>query len=320
MHSHDSDLHALRDAADADRLRRLADLRSGLMPHSQPRWRSRSLLMIGGLVALGMLAARPVLAQGTTDAAAATEASAGIGLRAYLLPFQSLLAGDVITWVIVLCSVVAVTLITQATLRVRRGVILPETSIGEIEQLIAQRNFKGLIEFTEQDNSFVSESLQPALRKAPDFERMSEALDTGIAEQTASEFRRLEYINILANVGPLLGLLGTVVGIMAAFLKMQDAGGNAAVGSLAGGISVALGTTMLGLVLAIPCLVSYGILRARADKLTQEGALLAEDFLQMIRPDGKGAAASRGQARPATARQPAQAQTQAQPVPQQQPR
>ena len=71
---------------------------------------------------------------------------------------------------------------------------------------------------------------------------------------------------------------------MDAFLEMRRAGGSADVAALAGGISTALGTTMLGLILAIPCLIAYGVLRNKVDRLTTEGGLLAEEFLLMISP------------------------------------
>ncbi|MEM7807817.1 MAG: MotA/TolQ/ExbB proton channel family protein [Planctomycetota bacterium] len=277
-------------------------------PHGQPLWRQRALLLSALLVSILVFGGR-ALAQDAGDAAAESVEGATIVSSPWLLPFESLLVPEPVTWVIVLCSVVAVTLIIQASLRARRSVLLPDESDAQIEELIQGRNFRELIEFTDEDDSFVSRSLNPALKRAPSFTEMREALEAGVADETAEEFRKLEYINILANVGPLLGLLGTVVGIMAAFLEMQRAGGSAAVDQLAGGISTALGTTMLGLVLAIPSLVAYGILRNKVDRLTSEGALAAEEFLLMIRPDkdkaGGSSSSSKPRPRPTPAKAPA---------------
>ncbi len=256
-------------------------------PHGQPLWRQRALLLSALLVSVLVFGGR-AMAQ-DADAAPADGAES-VAASPWLLPFESLADFEPVTIVILLCSVVAVTLIVQASLRARRSVLLPDESDAQIEELIRERNFRELVEFTDEDDSFVSRSLNPALKRAPSFTEMREALEAGVADETAEEFRRLEYINILANVGPLLGLLGTVVGIMAAFLEMQKAGGSADVGALAGGISTALGTTMLGLVLAIPSLVAYGLLRGKVDRLTTEGALAAEEFLLMIRPDKDKAA------------------------------
>lgn len=280
------------------------------LPHSQPNWRGRSLRLLALLVAV-LIFGGSALAQDSAPATPADSQTAPEGAEAesipgsaWLLPIDSLTSFEPITWIIVLCSVVAVTLIIQAFLRARRAVLIPEESTAEIERLINEKQYRELIEFTEADDSFVSQSLNPALKRAPGFADMREALETSVADQTAEEFRRLEYINILANVGPLLGLLGTVIGIMDAFLVMREAGGTADVSALAGGISTALGTTMLGLILAIPALVAYGILRNKVDRLTTEAALLSEEFLLMIKPDNRGGGAPAPAPRPAAVPRP----------------
>src|SRR4029450_9630082 len=112
------------------------------------------------------------------------------------------------------------------------------------------RRFKELIDFTETDNSFISRALNPALKRAPSFSSMKEAMETAIGEQTAEQFRKIEYLNIIGNLGPLLGLLGTVLGMIEAFNEMNAAQGQADVGALSQGIAVALAHTFMGLFLA----------------------------------------------------------------------
>ena len=267
---------------------------------------------LGLILALLVLIGGPAFAQDAGGAATPADAAAGGGAdsipgSAWLLPFESIFSWppEPISLVILLCSILAITLIIQAVLRARRAVLLPDESTAEVERLINERKYRELKDFTDADDSFVSQSLNPALKRAPSFSEMREALETGVADQTAEEFRRLEYINILANVGPLLGLLGTVIGIMDAFLEMRRAGGSADVGALAGGISTALGTTMLGLILAIPCLIAYGILRNKVDRLTTEGALLAEEFLLMIKSDKNDRGGSSGSSSTSSSSSPA---------------
>ncbi len=244
-----------------------------------------------------MLMAAPAMAQ-QADADAETEVADNV----YTLVLQNL---EIVSITILLLSVVAVTLIIQSFIRVRRPVMLPEQTTEQMREMIANRQFKELIEYTENDPTFVAQALNPALKRAPRFAEMKEALETAVAELTAEQFRKLEYLNILANIGPLLGLLGTVIGIMQAFLDMQKSGGSASPADLAQGISVALGTTMLGLVLAIPCLAAYGVLRGKIDRLTTEGALLAEELLLMIRPSEPAARPAKGAApKPAVAKKP----------------
>ena len=133
---------------------------------------------------------------------------------------------------------------------------------------------------------------------------MKEAMETTVGEQTAEQFRKIEYLNIIGNLGPLLGLLGTVLGMIEAFSAMQAAGAaGASPAQLAGGISTALTHTFLGLMLAIPCLAAFGILRTLVDRLTTQAALIAEELLLMMKPSEAKAGASIA-SRPVAAPQP----------------
>jgi biopolymer transport protein ExbB len=198
----------------------------------------------------------------------------------------SLLASDItfVSVTIILLSIVGMTLIIQGFIQCRREVFMPTATINTIRELIAQKRFKELIDFTESDPSFVSRALNPALKRAPSFPAMKEAMETALGEQTAEQFRRIEYLNIIGNLGPLLGLLGTVLGMIDAFEALHAAGGQADPATLAYGISEALTHTMLGLMLAVPCLAAFGVLRTMVDRLTVQGALEAEDILLMIKP------------------------------------
>jgi biopolymer transport protein ExbB len=208
--------------------------------------------------------------------------------------FQVIMSNtDPVFFIIMACSIGGVTLIIQGLIKNRRSVLMPEASVNHIRELINQRQFKELIEYTESDPTFVSRALNPALKRAPSFSSMKEAMETAIGEQTAEHFRRIEYLNILGNLGPLLGLLGTVLGMIAAFSEMNASGGSADPAKLAGGISKALAHTFLGLMLAVPCLFFFGILRTIVDRLTIQASLIAEELLLMIKPaEAKPAAAS----------------------------
>jgi biopolymer transport protein ExbB len=200
---------------------------------------------------------------------------------------------DPVFIIIVLLSITGLTLIIQGFIKIRAGALIPEASTNHIRELIGQRQFKELIDFTENDDSFISRALNPALKRAPSFSSMKEAMETALAEQTAEQFRRIEYLNIIGNLGPLLGLLGTVMGMIEAFQDLMAAGGEANPAKLAGGISTALCHTFLGLFLAVPCLAVFGIQRTMVDRLTTQGALIAEELLLLIKPaEAKPAAAA----------------------------
>src|SRR5688572_3207288 len=240
------------------------------------------------------------LAQGNGGAAAADPNAPAKPEVGTLDSFGILLRHpDFVSITILLLSVVGLTLIVQGFIKARAAVMFPEASTNHIRDLIANRQFKELIEFTETDPSFVSKALNPALKRAPSFAAMKEAMETSIGEQTADQFRRIEYLNVIGNLGPLLGLLGTVIGMIVAFEEMNRSGGQANPAQLSGGISKALAHTMAGLILALPCLAAFGILRTMIDRLTIQGALIAEELLLMVKPaEAKPAAAAAVAARP----------------------
>ena len=89
---------------------------------------------------------------------------------------------------------------------------------------------------------------------------------------------------MLGQVSPMIGLFGTVYGMILAFQAIVATGGTADPGLLAGGISTALTTTFWGLAVAIPTLAAYGIIRNQVDELTTEATLTARELLNHFRP------------------------------------
>jgi len=191
---------------------------------------------------------------------------------------------DFVFIIIILLSVVAMTLIISSALRLRKSVFMPDATVDTIRGMIEQKQFKELIDYTENDTSFVARAINPALKRAPSFSSMKEAMETAIGEQSAEQFRKIEYLNIIGNLGPLLGLLGTVLGMIEAFAAMEAAKGAAGADVLAGGVSKALAHTFMGLFLAVPALAAFGNLRTIVDKLTIRASMVCEELLLMIKP------------------------------------
>lgn len=229
-----------------------------------------------------MLTAFLWMAQGSFGADKAAESAKKSSVNPFILVKDNL---DPVFYVILGCSVIGVGLIIQGFIQSRFSAICPDATTRRIRSLIEAGQKRELVEFVSNDPSFVSKALVPALKRSPDFNAMKEALETSVAEQTAEQFRKIEYLNIIGNLGPLLGLLGTVLGMIDAFAQMHIQGGEAAAGTLAHGISKALCHTMLGLMLALPCLAAFGILRTLVDRITIKAALLAEDLLLSIKPE-----------------------------------
>jgi biopolymer transport protein ExbB len=239
------------------------------------------MILLAGLLTAAVFLVSDGFAQTTAPANGATETAKPkpAGLMTLILSHP-----DPVFFTIAGLSVWGLALIIQGFIKTRQNVFMPETSTNTIRDLITQRRYQELIDFTETDPSFVSKVLNPALKRAPSWLSMKETLETAVGEETAEQFRRIEYLNIIGNLGPLLGLLGTVLGMIEAFQAVATTGGQADVAALSGGISTALCHTFLGLFLAVPCLAAFGFYRTLVDRLTIRGSLAAEELLLMMKP------------------------------------
>jgi biopolymer transport protein ExbB len=187
--------------------------------------------------------------------------------------------------VILLLSFAAVTIILEHFWTIRRATIVPPGQVEAARRLIEARQFKECIELVRDGRTMFSDVLTAGLRHGRHgFEAMHEAAAERAGAWSSRLFRRVEYLNIIGNLGPLMGLLGTVLGMIRAFSEMQSAHGAYKPENLAGGISLALVNTFLGLVVAIVSLGFFGICRNRVDALSVAAHAAAIDLLEYFRP------------------------------------
>lgn len=232
-----------------------------------------STLRALGAVASALAASGPALAQNAAPAG-------GSGVSIWALFQQSF---DLFTIAIVLGSVAALAIIIRSILVVRRVVVLPEESGEAMRRLIAERRWADLQQFVAEDDSYLGHVLHQALpRLRNSAGRVQEIVDIAAENETARRFREIEWLGVLGAIGPLLGLVGTVWGMIIAFTAIGETGGQAAAAQLSIGIAKALFHTFLGLTLAIPSLLAYGLFRERMDRLCVEGAMQATDAVNAI--------------------------------------
>lgn len=118
---------------------------------------------------------------------------------------------------------------------------------------------------------------------------VEKAVEDSLAEQAARLMRRIEYLSVIGNLAPMVGLLGTVAGMVMAFQQVAATRGGAGAGDLAEGIYQALVTTVGGLLIAIPALGAFAVCRNRVDSLVAEVAHQTQHALLPIkrRPAGR---------------------------------
>jgi biopolymer transport protein ExbB len=112
---------------------------------------------------------------------------------------------------------------------------------------------------------------------------IEKGMEDAAAEQAARLFRKVEYLSVVGNIAPMVGLLGTVVGMLIAFKEVADTEGSAGAAQLAEGIYQALVTTVVGLIIAIPSLGAFAVLRNRVDQFVAEASYAALHALSPLK-------------------------------------
>ena len=194
--------------------------------------------------------------------------------------FELLKAGGILMVPIVACSILALAIILERIWTLRASRVAPPQSINELWRWIKKKELNGRKLKALQASSPLGRILAGGLINAKHGrEIMKESIEHE-ASQVIHELERfLNPLGTIATITPLLGLLGTVIGMIKVFAEIQLAGvGNA--GNLAGGISEALITTAAGLSVAIPALICHRYFLRRVDELVvnmeQEAIKLVE--------------------------------------------
>jgi biopolymer transport protein ExbB len=187
-------------------------------------------------------------------------------------------------YILIVLSMISVAMIIQHFVQVRKSIILPEASRLRIEQMLQERQFRELIDMTGNDPGLLCHIFNSALVEAPNgFSAMEQAMVEALQERMVHLNAKPEILAILGNTGPLIGLYGTVLGIILAFSDIVAKGGIPEPGELAGSIGVALVATFWGLTVAIPSLVVYAIMKVRIEKIGAEALATARQMLGTFR-------------------------------------
>jgi biopolymer transport protein ExbB len=176
-------------------------------------------------------------------------------------------AGGPIMWPIILCSIAAAAIILERMWTLQEKRVLPGDLVQKIWQLVEANQINDKIIAALEQNSPLGKVLAAGLanRHRPREVMMERLEDAG--RHVVHELERfLNTLGTIAGVSPLLGLLGTVTGIIKAFNAIQ-AGGMGDPRMLSGGIAEALITTAAGLCVAIPALIAYRYLRGKVDRI-----------------------------------------------------
>lgn len=237
---------------------------------------------------IGLLGMTIVLAVGASAIAQDGDAEDGGAMRVYEHFVEK---GSAITWfVLIPLSVATVALTLQYCLSIRRRTFVPPETFERIADQLRRKQYAEAISFTEQEPSMLASVMNTGLMESANgYTAMKRAVEDSLEDHSSVELRKIEYLNVIGNISPMVGLFGTVYGMIRLFASIRVAGGMPEPAKIADDISVALVTTFWGLLVAIPALSVFAIFRNRIDVLTAECAAAVDRLLRPFKP---GAAAT----------------------------
>jgi biopolymer transport protein ExbB len=192
--------------------------------------------------------------------------------------------GGPIGYLIIALSIVAVTLIVMHLMQIRRSALLPAHQFELLEEMLSRGDIPGALDYClgPENDSYLTRILSAGLtrfqRSAFGAFEVKNAIEEAGEDQTARLYRSTDALGVIGAIAPLLGLLGTVLGMVGAFDSLSRSAGSQHE-ELAANISLALVTTLLGLTLAIPCIALFTFFRNRIDAIGSEAAMEIERLI-----------------------------------------
>lgn len=197
--------------------------------------------------------------------------------------YNFIIQGGTVMFVLLGCSVLALTIIFERSWSLRRSAVVPRQDIEAVELAIRSGKVGDAVQICQNRHTAMSRILYVALmNRGVSRPVMKEILEETGRQEVAHLERNIGALGVIAAIAPLLGLLGTVIGMIEVFQVVSIQGvGQANI--LAGGISKALNTTAAGLTIAIPTLVAYRLFESRVDRFVIEIEQHALRFVELLK-------------------------------------
>jgi len=192
--------------------------------------------------------------------------------------FRSL--GWFFTLVFSLLSLTMVALVVMNIVSLRRSVLVPEDLTRRFGELLDDSKFQDAYELVKEDESLLGKVLSNGLARLPNgFDKATQAMQDVEQEETMRLEHQLGYLALIGNLAPMIGLFGTVVGMIASFQAIASGGAAPSPQKLAEGIATALFTTEIGLAIALPALAAFDILKNRLARFILDVSVVSDNFM-----------------------------------------
>ena len=196
--------------------------------------------------------------------------------------------GVAIVCSIILLSIIATYFIIEHFLTITRRRLMPREIVDELERLIVHGEIRQAIQLCHQKENYslVTEVVLAGLNRYQSsefgFAEYRSAVEEAGEDHTGKLYRRTEVLHVVGSIAPMLGLLGTVLGMIDAFTTIASLERMARPQELAGGIAQALVTTLQGLVVAIPSMAAYSYFRNKIDSIVSEAGKRIEIIMMPL--------------------------------------
>jgi len=212
-------------------------------------------------------------------AAAATAAEAEGPKKSWLELFETT---GFVGYLMLLASVAGTTLVIEHMVNLRREKLAPAMLAGDLEALINEEQYDEAIELADQEGGYLSNLIGSALRmRHAGYEEMVTGLEAAANEETFKLNTKISYLSLIGNVAPLLGLLGTVTGMISSFQTIETLKAPTP-GDLAKGVYESLVNTTMGLFVAIIFLTIYFVFKNKVSKMCLSINMQAIDMLRHL--------------------------------------
>jgi len=230
---------------------------------------------------MAVLITCPTLCAFAEDAAASASKSGGGGGSKETGFWAMAKHAGFMEYILVLVSIAGLALLLQALVTIRVQLLRPPHVADELINLVSERNLDEALEAAQNDTSFLGVVAFSTLSNAQyGKQAMEEAMADAGELEGAKVLNKIGMLNLIAAIAPMLGLTGTVVGMIDTFSNLAAKSDSANVSDMAGGIGTALVCTFTGLFIAIPLLVVGFILKSRVTQVMHE---ISNDCGEMIR-------------------------------------
>jgi len=197
--------------------------------------------------------------------------------------WELMIKGGWIMWPIMACSIVAAVLFFERVFHLHRAQIKPDDFLNGIYTIVNRGNTAEAVSICDQTPGPVAHMVRTALLHS---DEVPENLKQTINKAGLGEVPRLEKnlggLLTIAQVTPLLGLMGTVIGLIRVFMAMEQHAPLAEIGDLSAGIWQALATTAVGIGVSIPAFAAYNFLLSRVENITLNMEYAAEEIYRFL--------------------------------------